>query len=141
MAIVCVEVGPHSQQNLVHPFSGLGFRDEQFFADAAYSLNRFPLLDLFKKLKSSSSDRFAHGDKFAKGRNTIATLPDPGHLSLKQRGFKFRTPLHACCAESAALALSAFMLLPLLALGVLTANMGCKLLVALQLEVAHHLIE
>jgi len=32
-------------------------------------------------------------------------------------------------------------LLPLLALGVLKANVGCKLLVALQLEVAHHLIE
>jgi hypothetical protein len=51
MAIVRVEVRSHSQQNFVYRFSGLEFRDEQPTTDATYTFDRFPLLNLFKKLK------------------------------------------------------------------------------------------
>jgi hypothetical protein len=62
MAIVRVEVGLHSQQNVIHPFSGLGLPDEQPITDAAYSLHRLPWLHFFKKLKSSAM--FAHDGSF-----------------------------------------------------------------------------
>jgi hypothetical protein len=53
MAIVRVKVGTHSQQDLLHLFSGLGFRDEQPATGATCALDRFPLLQRFKKLKGS----------------------------------------------------------------------------------------
>jgi len=62
VAIVRVEFGTHSRQNVVRPFSGLGFPDELRFAEAASAPYRFPVLNLFKNLKSSAM--FAHDNSF-----------------------------------------------------------------------------
>jgi hypothetical protein len=61
MAIVSVEVGSHSQQNLVRLFSGIGFGDEQPATGAARPPYRFALFNRFKKLKISGS--VAHGNQ------------------------------------------------------------------------------